>query len=54
MRRIRRRELLWAAIAAGLAGWLIFRQWRAKPAPPTQPTPERQPGAERTMYAEGP
>lgn len=29
-RSIRRRELLWAAIAAGLAAWLIYRDWRAK------------------------
>lgn len=31
-RRIRRRELVWAAIAAALAGAWLYRGWRKKKA----------------------
>jgi len=36
---IRRRELLWAAIAAGLAGVLAYRWWRKRRAAAALPQP---------------
>lgn len=43
-RRIRRREFVWAALAAGLAGLWLYRQYRAKREQRPAAVPEPRPG----------